>query len=96
MTNAGRVWRPYRHKRTENFSGNGGLRNMSAELSQRFQEVYAGVIKAVRDEHPAATMLYATVDTIGCVELKAGRGATIPGGADRRPGSDCRRRGAGW
>ena len=51
------------------FNDNGGLVSKSAELSSRFHTVYSGVIKAVRDEAPLATMLYAPVDTIGCVEL---------------------------
>lgn len=51
------------------FSDNGGRRNRSAELSKRFHEVYGDVIKVVRDEYPAASVLYAPVDTIGCVEL---------------------------
>ena len=51
------------------FNDNGGLANRSAELSSRFHTVYNGVIKAVRDEAPLATVLYAPVDTIGCVEL---------------------------
>jgi hypothetical protein len=51
------------------FNDNGGLKNRSAELSKRFHEAYAAVIKAVRDEAPSAAVLYAPVDTIGCVEL---------------------------
>jgi len=51
------------------FSDSGGLKNRSAELSRRFHEVYASVIRAVRDEAPTAAVLYAPVDTIGCVEL---------------------------
>jgi hypothetical protein len=51
------------------FADNGGFKSRSAELSDRFREAYAGVIKAVHDEAPAAAVLYAPVDTIGCVEL---------------------------
>jgi hypothetical protein len=51
------------------FNDNGGLANKSAELSGRFHTVYSSVIRAVRDEAPLATVLYAPVDTIGCVEL---------------------------
>jgi hypothetical protein len=51
------------------FADNGGFKSRSAELSKRFHEAYAGVIKAVRDEAPAASVLYLPVDTIGCVEL---------------------------
>jgi hypothetical protein len=51
------------------FSDNGGLKNRSTELSERFHEVYSKVIKAVRDEAPATAILYAPVDTIGCAEL---------------------------
>jgi hypothetical protein len=62
------------------FSDNGGLKNRSAELSRRFHEAYAGVIKAVRDEAPAASVLYAPVDTIGCVELVDARWTKHPAG----------------
>lgn len=51
------------------FTDNGGYRNRSADLSKRFHEAYAGVLKAVRDETSLAARLYAPVDTIGCVEM---------------------------
>ncbi len=51
------------------FNDNGGFKNRSAELSKRFHEAYSGVIRAVRDEAATASVLYAPVDTIGCVEL---------------------------
>lgn len=51
------------------FSDNGGLKNRSAELARRFHDTYAGVINAVREQAPHASVLYAPVDTIGCVEL---------------------------
>jgi hypothetical protein len=51
------------------FNDNGGLKNKSAELARRFHDTYAGVINAVRAEAPQAGVLYAPVDTIGCVEL---------------------------
>ncbi len=51
------------------FNDNGGIKNRSVLLRQRFDTVYAGVVQAVRAEAPKATILYAPVDTIGCVEL---------------------------
>jgi GTPase SAR1 family protein len=51
------------------FTDNGGAKNRSAELEKRFHETYGPVIKAVRTAAPLATMLYAPVDTLGCVQL---------------------------
>jgi hypothetical protein len=53
------------------FDDNGGMRNMSADLSRRFRETYHSVIKAIKDEAPHATALYVPIDTIGCVEVKS-------------------------
>lgn len=51
------------------FNDNGDPGNLAAELFRRFQEVYAAVVTAVRNEAPAVAILYAPMDTIGCVEL---------------------------
>jgi hypothetical protein len=51
------------------FTDNGGIKNRSAELEKRFHDTYGPVIRAVRQAAPLATMLYAPVDTLGCVEL---------------------------
>ncbi len=51
------------------FTDNGGRRNRSAQLLRQFREVYSDVIDAVRSEAAKATVLYAPVDTIGCVEI---------------------------
>lgn len=51
------------------FSDNGGLRNKSHQLRQKFDEVYAGVVAAVRAEAPHAQLLYTPIDTLGCVEM---------------------------
>ena len=51
------------------FSDNGGRVSKSEELLRNFREVYARVIEAVRAEALKADVLYAPVDTIGCVEV---------------------------
>jgi GTPase SAR1 family protein len=51
------------------FTDNGGIKNRSAELERRFHDTYGAVIRAVRQAAPLATLLYAPVDTLGCVEL---------------------------
>ncbi|WP_066374275.1 hypothetical protein [Herbidospora mongoliensis] len=51
------------------FNDNGGLRNKSHLLRQKFDEVYGGVVAAVRAEAPHAQLLYTPVDTLGCVEM---------------------------
>ena len=53
------------------FNDNGGQRNRAAELSRRFRDAYGAVITAIKDEAPHATLLYAPVDTIGCVEVES-------------------------
>lgn len=50
------------------FADNGGRNNRSVLLLERFHAVYDGVISAVRSEADKATLLYAPVDTIGCIE----------------------------
>lgn len=51
------------------FKDNGGRRDKSPELRRRFDNVYSGIIQAIRAEAPEAEMLYIPVDTIGCVEM---------------------------
>jgi hypothetical protein len=51
------------------FNDNGGRTTKAKELSERFHKYYADVIDTVRNEAPGVTMLYAPVDTIGCVDL---------------------------
>ena len=51
------------------FTDNGGRRDRSIQLLQRFKEVYRDVTNAVSSEAPKAQMIYAPIDTIGCVEL---------------------------
>lgn len=51
------------------FSDNGGGRDEADELADAVCEVYGDVLKAVHGECPDARILYAPVDTIGCVEL---------------------------
>jgi hypothetical protein len=51
------------------FADNGGRRDRSVQLLQRFKETYAEVITAINSEAPKASLIYAPIDTIGCVEL---------------------------
>jgi TIR domain len=51
------------------FVDNGGWRDKSAVLSRKFLQVYATVIKVIRDNAPLTKILYTPIDTIGCVEL---------------------------
>lgn len=51
------------------FADNGGRRDRSVDLMKLVQHVYADTIRAVREEAPHATILYAPIDTIGCVEI---------------------------
>jgi hypothetical protein len=51
------------------FSDNGGLRDRSAALHNRVQEIYRDVIETVHREAPHAQVWCCPVDTIGCVEV---------------------------
>jgi hypothetical protein len=51
------------------FDDNGGRRDESEELLARVRRVYADVIEAVPAEAPHVRVVYAPVDTIGCVEI---------------------------
>jgi len=51
------------------FTDNGGIRDLSLRLYQQFRETYGGVIEAVKLNAPAARLMYAPIDTIGCVEI---------------------------
>lgn len=51
------------------FADNGGLRDSSSQLFNAFRDHYEGVLNAVRGEAPQVKILYAPVDTIGCVEI---------------------------
>lgn len=51
------------------FDDNGGERDLSAQLRQQITQAYAAVLQTVREKAPNARILYAPVDTIGCVEL---------------------------
>ncbi|MBX6167213.1 MAG: hypothetical protein IRY84_06200 [Thermobispora bispora] len=51
------------------FHDNGGRQDKSAELRRKFDNVYSGVVEAIRADAPKAQMLYMPIDTIGCVEL---------------------------
>lgn len=65
------------------FTDNGGRRNRSPQLLKVFREVYESTLAAIRSEAPKAAIMYAPVDTIGCVEIvdaewSAGEGAARP------------------
>jgi hypothetical protein len=51
------------------FSDNGGTRDSSALLRAKFEEVYRDVISVIESTAPRASVLYAPIDTLGCVEL---------------------------
>ena len=51
------------------FDDNGGRRDEGEELLSRVRRVYADVIEAVPAEAPHVRVVYAPVDTIGCVEI---------------------------
>lgn len=51
------------------FSDNGGTRDASALLRTKVEEVYRDVIGAIEAVEPKASILYAPIDTLGCVEL---------------------------
>ncbi len=60
------------------FSDNGGRKDKSAELFDRIQEFYQGLLTVVRQEidrapnkpKPEISIQYHPIDTIGCVEIK--------------------------
>ncbi len=64
------------------FKDNGGRRDKSVQLLARFKETYGDVIGAVTGEAPKASMLYAPIDTIGCVELIDATWPLAPGTQD--------------
>jgi hypothetical protein len=53
------------------FADNGGFRDESDELFQRFTQVYGSVVAQVRAEYAGVTELYCPVDTLGWVELQS-------------------------
>jgi hypothetical protein len=64
------------------FSDNGGLRDASAELEAEVRKAYGDLIRTVRKEAPSVTILYAPVDTIGCVELVTADWHRVPESPD--------------
>jgi hypothetical protein len=50
------------------FKDNGGRADKSVDLRRKFLDVYDETLEAVRAEAPKAVLLYAPVDTLGCVE----------------------------
>lgn len=52
------------------FADNDGRREESAALLEAVRDVYHGLLEAVRGEARNAKIIYAPVDTFGCVELK--------------------------
>lgn len=51
------------------FSDNGGRRDASADLLKAVRDMYRDVLHAVRAEASHAKIVYAPVDTFGCVEI---------------------------
>jgi hypothetical protein len=51
------------------FSDNGGISDRSTLLRTKVEEVYRDVISAIEAKAPEAAILYAPIDTLGCVEL---------------------------
>ncbi len=51
------------------FADNGGLNDSSLPLFHAFEDHYRDVLKAVKEEAPQAKVVYAPVDTVGCVEI---------------------------
>lgn len=53
------------------FSDNGGTTNRSADLLERVKVVYGDIVQSARDEAAdrAIQVLYAPIDTYGCVEI---------------------------
>lgn len=51
------------------FADNGGLTDSSLPLLHAFEDHYRDVLNAVRGEAPQVKIIYAPVDTVGCVEI---------------------------
>jgi hypothetical protein len=51
------------------FTDNGGLRDKSKDLFLEVCDTYRGVIESVKGEARQVRILYAPIDTIGCVEI---------------------------
>ena len=51
------------------FADNGGLRDSSTDLFNAVRDLYHEVLQSVRGESAQVKVLYAPVDTIGCVEI---------------------------
>jgi hypothetical protein len=51
------------------FADNGGLTDSSLTLFHAFEDHYRDVLKAVKGEAPQVKIIYAPVDTVGCVEI---------------------------
>lgn len=49
---------------------NGGLNNRSDELLARVKDVYSVTLQKMQAESPALSVLYAPIDTYGCVQIK--------------------------
>lgn len=49
---------------------NGGRREEGEQLRQKISQIYQSVLHVIATEAPEASVLYAPVDTYGCVELK--------------------------
>lgn len=65
------------------FADNGGTKDVSATLFERFQLAYGNVISRARSEAARAArveMVYCPVDTLGCVELLDARWTRDPQG----------------
>jgi hypothetical protein len=75
------------------FSDNGGRNDSSNELKARFLDLYQGTIKGIRDNAPNASILYAPVDTLGCVELLSAKWGGSPETGDLVLATDYRIRG---
>jgi hypothetical protein len=62
------------------FADNGGQKDLSKDLLLQFHEYYREVIHTALIEFPDVKMIYAPVDTVGCVEIvKANWEGTKPG-----------------
>ncbi|WP_448639719.1 TRAFAC clade GTPase domain-containing protein [Geodermatophilus sp. URMC 63] len=53
------------------FADNGGFRDESDELFQRFMQVYGSVVAQVRAEYADVAQLYCPIDTLGWAELRS-------------------------
>ena len=65
------------------FADNGGLRDLGADLFHAVRDLYDDVLAGVRGESSHVKMVYAPVDTIGCVEIIKANwngSAAAPGG----------------